>query len=77
MDESATSLMRGAIADLEFGYDSRLRYLPLQDAGIAINEYVVCLGERRRTPMIADFLRCAADAFQPADTVGRSGPEAA
>ncbi len=67
----------GAIADLEFGYDSRLRYLPLQDAGIAINEYVVCLGERRRTPMIADFLRCAADAFQPADAIGRSGPEAA
>ncbi len=67
----------GAIADLEFGYDSRLHYLPLQDARIAISEYVVCLGERRRMPMIADFFRCAADAFQPEAPAGQLDPEAA
>lgn len=62
----------GVIADLEFGFDSRLQFLPLRDAGIAINEYVVCLEERRRAPMIADFLRCAAEAFPQ-----EASPEAA
>jgi aminoethylphosphonate catabolism LysR family transcriptional regulator len=54
----------GAVADLEFGFDTRLRFLPLADAAAGINEYVVCLDERRRVPMIADFFRCAEDAFQ-------------
>ncbi len=67
----------GAIADLEFGFDSRLHFLPLHDAGIAINEYVVCLDERRRMPMIADFFNCAADAFQKPAAAGHSDPEAA
>lgn len=54
----------GAVADLEFGYDTRLRFVPLADAPVAINEYVVCLDERRRVPMIADFFHCADDAFR-------------
>jgi aminoethylphosphonate catabolism LysR family transcriptional regulator len=53
----------GVVTDLDFGCDSRLQFLPLHDAGIAINEYLVCLEERRRAPMIADFLRCAAEVF--------------
>ncbi|WP_454684192.1 LysR family transcriptional regulator [Ancylobacter moscoviensis] len=53
----------GAICDLEFGFDSRLRYVPLRDASICIDEYVVCLDERRRLPIIADFFACAEAAF--------------
>jgi len=53
----------GAVADLEFGFDTRLRFLLLADARTVINEYVVCLAERRRVPMIADFFRCASDAY--------------
>lgn len=67
----------GVIADLEFGFDTRLHFLPLRDARLAIDEYVVCLDERRRMPMIVDFFRCAADAFQPRPPANRSGPEAA
>lgn len=67
----------GVIADLEFGFDTRLHFLPLRDAQVAINEYVVCLDERRRMPMIADFFKCAADAFHPPAPHERSGPEAA
>ena len=49
----------GAIADQEFGFDSRLTFLPLLDAEIGIQEYVVCLSERRRAPLIADFIKAA------------------
>ena len=55
----------GAVADLEFGYDTRLRFVPLADAAAAISEYVVCLDERRRIPIIADFFGCAEGAFAP------------
>jgi aminoethylphosphonate catabolism LysR family transcriptional regulator len=54
----------GAVADLEFGFDTRLRFKPLADASAVINEYVVCLDERRRVPMIADSFRCADDAYR-------------
>ncbi|HEY5798544.1 MAG TPA: LysR family transcriptional regulator [Bosea sp. (in: a-proteobacteria)] len=64
----------GAIADLEFGFDTRLHFLPLHDARLAINEYVICLDERRRAPMIADFFRSAADAFEASAS---TSPEAA
>lgn len=64
-DTVAAGFGIGVIADLEFGYDSRLKFLPLLDAEIAINEYVVSLDERRRMPMIADFFRCAVAAFAP------------
>lgn len=65
----------GAIADLEFGFDTRLHFLPLHDARMAIKEYVICLDERRRMPMIADFFRCATDAFKT--PAAELGPEAA
>lgn len=75
----------GVIADLEFGHDSRLRFVPIRDAAIMIEEYVVCLDERRRTPLIDDFFTCAQEAFNPAfnpaftppASRGQSGPEAA
>lgn len=53
----------GAIADQEFGFDSRLSFIPLLDAEIAIEEYVVCLSERRRLPLIVDFMAAAATVF--------------
>jgi aminoethylphosphonate catabolism LysR family transcriptional regulator len=54
----------GAVADLEFGFDTRLCFKPLVGAAAVISEYVVCLDERRRVPMIADFFRCAGDAYR-------------
>ncbi len=55
----------GVTADLEFGFDSRLRYIPLADAAIGIDEYVVCNDEHRRLPIVADFLACAVETFRP------------
>lgn len=52
----------GAFAELESGYDSRLRYLPIRDASTTIDEHVVCLTERVRQPLIAEFFDCAAEA---------------
>lgn len=67
----------GVVADLEFGFDSRLRYLPLCDAPLVIEEFVVCLDERKRLPIIADFLSCAAETFTPPALPVRSDPPAA
>lgn len=53
----------GVIVDTEFGYDSRLHYLPIRDAAIMIKEHLICLEERRRQPMIADFITCATEMF--------------
>jgi aminoethylphosphonate catabolism LysR family transcriptional regulator len=63
-DTVAAGFGLGAVADREFGFDTRLRFKPLIGATAAINEYVVCLDERRRVPMIADFFRCADDAYR-------------
>lgn len=73
----ATGFGVGVIADLEFGFDTRLAYLPLKDATVSIDEYVVCLAERRRLPVIADFLACAAATFTPPASPAKSGPSAA
>lgn len=64
-DAVAAGFGLGAIADLEFGHDARLHFLKLENARFAINEYVVCLDERRHLPMITEFFRCALDAFRP------------
>lgn len=72
-DAVAAGFGAGVIADLEFGNDPRLHFLPLEDARYPINEYVVCLEERRRLPMISDFLRCAVEAFpQPGNVPAHS-----
>ncbi|WP_371346032.1 LysR family transcriptional regulator [Ancylobacter sp. IITR112] len=67
----------GVVADLEFGFDSRLRFLPLRDAPIAIDEYLVCLDERRRLPIVTEFFACALATFTPPASPGRSGPATA
>lgn len=51
----------GICAASEFGFDQRLRMLPLVDAYIPITEYVVCLEERRQLPLIRDFFDAARD----------------
>lgn len=60
----------GIVADREFGYDLRLRFLPLTDARIPIEEYTVCLDERRRLPLVRDFIACAGSFFRPAALPG-------
>ncbi|MGA0597691.1 LysR family transcriptional regulator [Enterovirga sp. CN4-39] len=67
----------GATADLEFGFDSRLHFLQLRNPTLTIEEYVVCLDERRRVPMIADFFDCAVQAFAPPAQLCLSDSEAA
>ncbi|MDF1586450.1 LysR family transcriptional regulator [Marinimicrococcus flavescens] len=55
----------GVTADLEFGFDARLRYLPISDATETIDEFVVCLEERKRVPIIAEFFACAEAVILP------------
>lgn len=49
----------GVVAEQEFGCDTRLRFLPIVDARRTINEYTVCLEDRRHLPLIRDFVTCA------------------
>jgi len=65
----------GAVADLEFGFDSRLHFLPLRDAEVMLEEYLVCLDERRRIPMIEDFFKCAAEGLGSRAQLRASHPE--
>lgn len=53
----------GIIADSDFSPDPRLCFIPLSDAQEVIKEYVVCLAEKRRQPMIAEFFRSAEETF--------------
>lgn len=62
-DAVAEGFGLGITADLEFGHDSRLAFLPLEHAGAGISEYLICLDERRRQPIVAGFLRAAAQVF--------------
>jgi DNA-binding transcriptional LysR family regulator len=51
----------GVIADREFGFDSRLHFLRIVDARRRISEYAVCLEERRRLPLVREFLARAVE----------------
>ncbi len=55
----------GVVADLEFGNDSRLAFVPIEDAREIIDEYAVCLDERRHLPLIRSFIQVACQ-FYPA-----------
>jgi aminoethylphosphonate catabolism LysR family transcriptional regulator len=46
----------GVVADLEFGHDARLRFVPISDAHHTISEYAVCLAERKHLPLVREFL---------------------
>ncbi|ACA16188.1 transcriptional regulator, LysR family [Methylobacterium sp. 4-46] len=46
----------GVVADREFGHDSRLAYVPITDARLAIDEYAIAPAERRNQPLVRAFL---------------------
>lgn len=50
----------GVVADLEFGHDVRLAFVPIDDARTTIDEYAICLAERRHLPLIRSFIEMAA-----------------
>ncbi|GHG98655.1 LysR family transcriptional regulator [Pseudodonghicola xiamenensis] len=45
----------GVVTDLGFGTDPRLAFVPLLDAEERVDEYVVCLEDRRHQPLIRRF----------------------
>lgn len=49
----------GVAVTLETTPDQRLAFLPIADAAIRLTEYVICLDERRRNPMVGAFIRAA------------------
>ncbi|GGA99641.1 LysR family transcriptional regulator [Brucella endophytica] len=51
----------GVVADLEFGNDTRLVFVPIEDAWDIIDEYAVCLDERRHLPLIRSFIHVASN----------------
>lgn len=53
----ANGLGCGIVADTEQVADPRIVYLPIDDAGTVIDEYVVCMAEKRHLPLVAAFLR--------------------
>lgn len=73
----------GIVADREFGADSRLVFVPIIDARTMIDEYAICLAERRHLPLIGAFLQeargygLAAGATDTAGTppASRAAPE--
>ncbi|CUX52295.1 LysR family transcriptional regulator [Rhizobium oryzihabitans] len=50
----------GVVADLEFGHDARLCFVPLRDASELIDEYAICLAERRHLPLVRSFIELSA-----------------
>jgi aminoethylphosphonate catabolism LysR family transcriptional regulator len=46
----------GVIFDSEFALDATCRKLAVPDADLAVAEYVICLEERRRIPLVRGFL---------------------
>lgn len=49
----------GVVAGPEFGHDDRLRFVPITDAVHHIDEYVVCLADRRHLPLVEGFFTAA------------------
>ncbi len=49
----------GIVQEAELGHDERLRALPITDAEIVTEEFLVCLAERRESPIIQAFLEMA------------------
>lgn len=62
----ATGFGIGVVADLEFGHDARLRFIPISDARHTISEYAVCLAERKHLPLVREFLLKAEECGQAA-----------
>jgi aminoethylphosphonate catabolism LysR family transcriptional regulator len=56
----------GVVFRTELGDDSDLRALSVEDADLSVDEYVACLEERRRTPLVRGFLDVAREASRGA-----------
>lgn len=51
----------GVVFDSEFGTDARFHRIEVGDSDLSVGEYVVCLEERRRLPVVRAFLTVARD----------------
>ena len=51
----------GVVFDSEFGTDARFHAIEVSDSDLTVGEYVVCLQERRRLPVVRAFLNVARD----------------
>jgi aminoethylphosphonate catabolism LysR family transcriptional regulator len=49
----------GIIFESEFGDDTAMRAVRIEDADLTVDEYIVCLEERRRIPLVRSFLDIA------------------
>jgi aminoethylphosphonate catabolism LysR family transcriptional regulator len=49
----------GVVFDSEFGTDARFLPIEVSDADLSVGEYVICLQERRRLPVVRAFLDVA------------------
>jgi DNA-binding transcriptional LysR family regulator len=49
----------GVVFASEFGDDARFHALGVADADLAVAEYVICLQERRRLPLVRAFFDVA------------------
>ena len=67
----------GVIFDSEFAQDAACRKLAVPDADLAVAEYVICLEERRRIPLVRGFLDLLPDARSAFVTAARASPNRA
>jgi aminoethylphosphonate catabolism LysR family transcriptional regulator len=51
----------GVVFDSEFGTDARFHRIEVGDSDLSVGEYVICLQERRRLPVVRAFLNAARD----------------
>jgi aminoethylphosphonate catabolism LysR family transcriptional regulator len=51
----------GVVFDSEFGTDARFHRIEVSDTDLSVGEYVACLEERRRLPVVRAFLNVARD----------------
>jgi LysR family transcriptional regulator, low CO2-responsive transcriptional regulator len=49
----------GVVFDSEFGTDARFHRIEVSDSDLSVGEYVICLQERRRLPVVRAFLNAA------------------
>ena len=67
----------GVIFDSEFAQDAACRKLAAPDADLAVAEYVICLEERRRIPLVRGFLDLLPDAQSAFVTSAQASPNRA
>ena len=67
----------GVIFDSEFAQDAACRKLAVPDADLAVAEYVICLEERRRIPLVRGFLDLLPNARSAFVTAARASPNRA